>query len=143
MKLIQLVASIAAACVLASSCEESAPRICGPSQPNREPAIAAPPGECPPERLVRELHAASFHFQHGPVEEGHQHLARARQLAAEIGPSELGGSLARLSSISERIRDEPDWAQSETEHVRLFFSSWRCIPDEMHDRFHEALPPIP
>ena len=147
MQLIQCAALLSTACVLVSSCEGSAPPIHEPpihepAQPNDLPATATTPEGCPPEVLVRALHAASFHFQHGPIEEGHHHLARARQLARELGPFELGGSLARLSSIFERIGDEPDWARSETEHLRLFFSSWRCLPDAMHDRFHEALPSI-
>ena len=93
--------------------------------------------------LLRALHATSFHFQHGPVEQGRHHLDRARQLSGERSKGESGRVLAKLSAIAQRITTEPDWAHRETQQLRLFFSSWRCISEAMHERFHGALPPIP
>ena len=133
---------IASAVALLSSCEAS-PVTGTPPRANRKPTVVGNAEECPPEPVLRALHATSFHFQHGPVQQGRQHLEQARQLSGETGRDELGRVLARLSAISARITAEPGWAHAETEHIRVFFSSWRCIPDEMHSRFHEALPPIP
>jgi hypothetical protein len=127
-----------------TSCRQKAPEGAQePPQAKPAPTVIGAAEACPPEQLLRALHASSFHFQHGPVAQGRRHLAQAQELAHGPATGALGGVLAKLSSISARIAGEPDWAHSETEQIRLFFSEWRCIPDEMHTRFHEALPPIP
>ena len=138
-----LFVAIATLCVVLSSCEKPSPAVDATPPPDPTPSTHDAAKKCPSEQLLREVHATSFHFQHGPVEKGRQHLARARALSEATDEEEIGRVLAQLSAISKRVTAEPDWAQSETEDLRLFFSSWTCIPEEMHDRFHEALPPIP
>jgi hypothetical protein len=139
----RLFVAICAPCFALSSCEKTSPAMNATPIQNPTPSPPDAAEKCPPEQLLREVHTTSFHFQHGTVETGRQHLARAQALSEATDDEEIRRVLAQLSAISQRISNEPDWAQSKTEDIRFFFSSWTCIPQEMHDRFHEALPPIP
>ena len=98
---------------------------------------------CPSETLIRHIHDAAFHFQHGPVEEGNVHLEKAQKLAKNTGRSEVQELLTKLIVISKRIAANPNWAQMETEDIRLFLTEWKCLPEETHRRFHHTLPPYP
>lgn len=113
-----------------------------PSVPAPTPA-PTPAAGCPPEDLIEELHAAAFHFQHGPVAEARRHLAGARGLAGAPLDPQSRDILAALSRVSTLVEAEPDRAASDTEYIRLQLSDWGCLTAELHDAFHAKLPPIP
>jgi hypothetical protein len=103
----------------------------------------APRGEvCPPQEGIAALHAAAFHFQHGPAPTAREHLRRARAIIERPGPraTALLERLAAISGLSDR---EPGRAAAETEHLRLDLGEWACLPAELHERLHAALPALP
>jgi len=93
--------------------------------------------------FVEELHAAAFHFQHGPLSIARERLDRARTTAPSPADATSTKLLGQLAEISRRIESDADWAQRETENVRLEFGEWLCLSEGMHKRFHAKLPPIP
>jgi hypothetical protein len=112
------------------------------SEPTGAKATAAAASACPTEEFMEELHASAFRFQHGPIEGGRRHLERARDVAPVPADAVSTKIVGQLSEIARRIESDPMWAQRETEHVRIAFGDWSCLPQSTHDRFHARLPPI-
>jgi hypothetical protein len=112
-------------CALAVSCKRADP---GPA--------------CPAEAFVEGLHAAAFHFQHGPAAVARQRLAHARSIAPTPLDETSEKILGQLDEISRRIEDDPSWAQRETENIRLELGDWRCLAEDAHRRFHAKLPSL-
>jgi hypothetical protein len=104
-----------------------------------EPPLAA----CPPDAFLESLHAAAFHFQHGPAAKGREYLDRARTLAPAALDGESRRILDQLSEVSRLVSSDPDRAALETEYVRLHLSDWGCLRSDLHRTFHGRLPPIP
>jgi hypothetical protein len=98
---------------------------------------------CPSEAFLEELHAAAFHFQHGPTPLAREHLEVARRKAPAPADAISTNILGQLTEISRRVESDTDWAQSATENVRLELGDWSCMPASLHQRFHTKLPPLP
>ena len=96
---------------------------------------------CPSPVLLEELHAATFYFEHGAAGEARDHARRARDMAAHepLDPT-AKATMEALARVDASIEGQPDVARSELELVRLGFREWSCLPEDVHQHFHERLP---
>ena len=99
---------------------------------------------CPSPELIRALHAATFHFEHGSAADGRASLELARHAPGERDAT-ASEVLARLERIERAIDAGPKSAAvvGELERSRLAFREWRCFPEPLHEDFHRSLPPLP
>ncbi len=105
---------------------------------------AAPPPEpsCPRAELVEAIHAAAFHFDHGPVSTARTQLDRARSLAGGRSDRATDRLLAELATISQLVDEDPGRAHLENERLRMRLGDWRCLREPAHSALHAKLPPI-
>jgi hypothetical protein len=109
--------------------------------PSAEEAGGAP--ACPSPELLELLHAATFYFEHGTTSTAREMLRLAREAAArEPLDATASETLSALGRIDASIDAHPDVAEAEVERVRVGFRDWRCLPEELHQRFHASLPPL-
>ncbi|MCZ7682075.1 MAG: hypothetical protein M5U28_26085 [Sandaracinaceae bacterium] len=105
---------------------------------------AAPPPEpsCPDAELVEAIHAAAFHFDHGPVSTARARLDRARSLAGGGSDEATDRLLAELTAISQLVDEDPARAHLENERLRMRLGDWHCLREPAHSALHAKLPPI-
>ncbi|MCC6811309.1 MAG: hypothetical protein IT381_28015 [Deltaproteobacteria bacterium] len=104
----------------------------------RRSTVAEP--ECPSVDFRQELHAATFHFEHGVLADGRAALARARDLSGGSADAISTGLLTRLAVIERAIDSDPARARGELELLRADFRDWACLPEPLHRQFHALLP---
>jgi hypothetical protein len=70
--------------------------------------------------------------------------SRRRELLAQYGPLDSAAktTLRSLGEIDADIEEHPDIAKNQLEEIRSIFASWSCMPEDLHQRFHESLPAV-
>lgn len=105
------------------------------NSPDAGPTLAGAP--CPPEPVLELLHDALFHIERGDDDARvRSEIARIRQMTkAQTVPAAF---LARVQAALE----SDGGRRLDAEQLRAELHLSGCIPEDVHQRFHQALPPV-
>jgi len=88
--------------------------------------------------VIQELHAAIFYIEQARGDIEREHLATLTRLGVDRRlPETATTNIRKLSSLGNT---SPERSRELTEELRAFFSDWRCLPTQVHEDFHAALP---
>ena len=97
---------------------------------------------CPSEAFLREVHAAAFYFEHEEPQQGREHLEAAKKVFRDSPGNERGAQLLTGLRVVAALPEGDDQIKVQTEHLRFLLTDWKCLPEELHGKFHSTLPPI-